>query len=245
MPSTTERAFAKLAVELSETKTVDQTAAQIVSFAMQTVGTQFAGITMLRGKGQFETVGPSAPVVAEADALQYRLGQGPCFDLSVVPRLVSSDDLGADLRWPQWGPAVADLGFGSVLSAELHAGGRRIGALNLYGAQIRQFSDQDADTATLFAQHAAAALAAVTLQEGLRNALDTRTLIGQAQGILMERFGVEPDRAFAILRRYSQTNNVKLTAVAHDLVATSELPEMIGSLAYEASITSDVLGEAS
>lgn len=236
MPSTTERAFAKLAVELSESKTVDQTAAQIVAFAMQSVGTQFAGIAMVGRGRESETVGPSAPAVVEADALQYQLGQGPCVDASAQSHVITSDDLGTDPRWPQWGSAAVALGFRSVLSAELHAGGRRIGALNLYGSQIRQFSAQDADTATLFAQHAAAALAAVTLQEGLRNALDTRTLIGQAQGILMERFDVEADRAFSILRRYSQAKNVKLTAVAQDLVATSELPEMIGSLGRDATV---------
>lgn len=224
MSSTSERAFAKLALELSETTTVDQTVAQIVAFAMETVDTPFAGITMLRPGGVFETVGPSAPAVSEADALQYRLKQGPCVDVSTASHRVSSDDLGSDPRWPAWGPGAVALGFRSVLSAELHAGGRRIGALNLYGSQIRQFSDQDADTATLFAQHSAAALAAVSLQEGLRNALDSRTMIGQAQGVLMERFDVEPDRAFAILRRYSQDNNIKLTEVARQLVTTSQLP---------------------
>lgn len=59
----------------------------------------------------------------------------------------------------------------------------------------------------------------------LQNALNTRTIVGQAQGVLMERFGVEADRAFAILRRYSQHKNIKLTKVARDLVETRELPQ--------------------
>jgi GAF domain-containing protein len=224
VPGAIDAAFGRFALELSQTTTVDQTAAQIVAFAMETLGTQFAGITMLRGRGRFETVGPSAPVVTQADALQYRLSEGPCVDVSTSAHRITSEDLAADLRWPRWGPGAVDLGFRSVLSAELHAGGRRIGALNLYGSHIRQFSDRDADTATLFAQHSAAALAHVSLQEGLRDALDTRTVIGQAQGILMERFDVKADRAFSILRRYSQHHNVKLAAVAHTLVTTSMLP---------------------
>lgn len=223
MLSSTERALARLAVELSETQSFGQTADQIVAFAMDTVGTEFAGITMLRAH-HFETVGPSAPSVVEADQLQYQFNEGPCVDAALESRVLMSDDLGADARWPRWGAAAVDLGFRSVLSAELHAGGGRIGALNLYGSQIRQFTEGDAETATLFAQHAAAALAAVTLQDELRNAMNSRTLIGQAQGILMERFELGPDQAFAVLRRYSQDNNVKLTEVARHLVETSTLP---------------------
>lgn len=224
MPESPDQAFARLAIELSEHETVDQTAEQIVRFAMETVDTQFAGVTLIRRRGAFETVGPSDPLVLRADRLQYDLGEGPCIDAATTSRPVMSADLSSDERWPAWGPQAAALGFCSILSAELHAGGRRIGSINLYGSAVRQFSDEDADTAQLFASHAAAALAAVSLREELQNALDTRTVIGQAQGVLMERFGVDADRAFAILRRYSQDGNLKLNDVARNLVETSELP---------------------
>lgn len=226
MPELPDHAFARLAVELSEATTVDQTAAQIVAFGMKTVGTQFAGITMVRGHGKFETVGPSEPLIVDADHMQYDLGEGPCVDVATTAQVVMSVDLATDDRWPRWGPAAVELGFHSILSAGLYAGGQRIGAINLYGDKIRQFTDEDADVAQLFASHAAAALAAVSLREGLQNALDTRTIIGQAQGILMERFAVDADRAFAILRRYSQDGNVKLTEVARDLIGTMELPDV-------------------
>ncbi|MBC7630582.1 MAG: GAF and ANTAR domain-containing protein, partial [Flavobacterium sp.] len=220
-----DHAFARLATELSEATTVDQTAAQIVAFGMKTVGAQFAGITMIRGRGKFETVGASEPLVVDVDQLQYDLREGPGVDVATTAQVVMSVDLAADDRWPGWGPAAVRLGFRSILSAELHAGGRRIGAINLYGDKIRQFTNEDADVAQLFASHAAAALAAVSLREGLQNALDTRTVIGQAQGILMGRFGIDADRAFSILRRYSQDKNVKLTDVARDLIITMELPD--------------------
>ena len=224
MPESPDQSFARLAVELSEATTVDQTADQIVAFAMRTLGTDYAGITMLRGRGRFETVGPSSPVIVEADRLQYDLREGPCVVAATTSRSVMSADLARDPRWPTWGPAAVRLGFRSILSAELHAGGRRIGAINLYGASTRQFTQQDVDVATLFASHAAAALAAMRLREGLQNALDTRTTIGQAQGILMERFDVDADRAFAILRRHSQDGNLRLTQVASQLIETMQLP---------------------
>ena len=226
VPESPDQAFARLALELSQHETVDQTAAQIVAFAMETVGTQYAGVTMIRRRGAFETVGPSDPLIERADRLQYDLGEGPCIDAATTSRMVMSADLATDERWPAWGPEAVALGFRSILSAELHAGGRRIGSINLYGSNIRQFSDQDADNAQLFASHAAAALAAVSLREELQNALDTRTIIGQAQGVLMERFGVDPDRAFSILRRYSQDGNLKLNDVARNLIATSQLPSI-------------------
>ncbi len=226
MQESPDEAFAQLATELSETESLDQTAEQIVAFAMDTIGTQFAGITMIRGRGRFETLAASAEVVGQADALQYQFAEGPCVDASTTGQMVLSADLATDTRWPRWGPGAAGLGFLSVLSADLRAGGNRIGSINLYGSSIRQFSEQESDVARLFAHHAAAALAAVELREGLQNALHSRTLIGQAQGILMERFDVQPDRAFTILRRYSQDQNIKLTCVAQTLVDTSDLPEL-------------------
>jgi GAF domain-containing protein len=224
VPESADQAFARLAIELSQFATVDQTATQIVRFAMETVGTQFAGVTMMRRRGAFETVGPSDPLVVRADRLQYDLDEGPCVDAATSSGVVVAADLAEDDRWPSWGPEAVALGFRSILAADLNAGGRRIGAINLYGAGVRQFSDQDVDTARLFASHAAAALAAVTLREELQNALDTRTVIGQAQGVLMERFGVDADTAFSILRRYSQDGNLKLNDVATNLVLTSKLP---------------------
>lgn len=225
MQETPDQAFARLAIELSQAETVDQTAAQIVAFGMQTIGTRYAGITMIRGRGRLETVGPSAPVVRDADRLQYVLEEGPSIDSATRSQTVLSAEVTSDPRWPRWGPAAADLGLHSVLSADLHAGGRRIGSINLYGERGRQFSEEDADVARLFASHAAAALAAMSLREGLQNALDSRTLIGRAQGILMERFGVDADRAFSILRRYSQDGNRKLVEVARSLLETAELPD--------------------
>lgn len=224
MPESPDGAFARLAVELSQTSTIAQTAQQIVAFGMETVHTQFGGITMLKSRGRFETVGHGSDVVAEADRQQLELGEGPSVDVSTTSRTITSADLEGDERWPRWGPVAVSLGLRCVLSAELHAGGERIGVLSLYGTRVRHFTDEDVDVARLFARHASAALAAVKLREGLLNAIESRTVIGQAQGVLMERFEIDADRAFAILRRFSQDGNVKLTDVARQLVETLELP---------------------
>jgi GAF domain-containing protein len=221
-----DQTFARLAIELSKATTVDQSANQIVAFGMKMLGTQFAGITLLRGQGRFDSIGESDPLIRAADRLQYDLGEGPCIEAATTTRTMLSADLATDPRWPRWGPAAVELGFRSILSAELHTGGDRIGAINFYGSAIRQFTGEDVDVARLLASHAAAGLAAVRLREGLQNALDSRTVIGQAQGVLMERFDVDADRAFAILRRYSQDGNIRLIEVARTVVQRKELPEV-------------------
>lgn len=75
------------------------------------------------------------------------------------------------------------------------------------------------------ADQSAALMAALTSEEGLREALQTRTLIGQAQGILMERFELDADQAFSVLRRFSQDSNVRLRDIAELLVRSGTLPQ--------------------
>jgi GAF domain-containing protein len=217
--------LARFARDASRAQDVPNTAARIVAFARETVGTAYAGITLNQPRGRFASISATDPVVQEADRLQYELREGPCVTVSGATPIVSSADVGRDPRWPRWGPAATRLGLASVLSAQLRARGRRIGGLNLYGDTPRQFSGDDAALAHVFAVHAAVALAAALQEERLRTVLDNRTQIAQAQGMLMERFGLSADQAVATLRRYSQVTGTKLDQVAQTLVATRELPE--------------------
>ena len=102
MDSTTERALANLAVELSVAETVDASIARITAFAAETLGTSHAGATLMRRGGRsFETAGPTDALVARADHMQNELGEGPCIDAAVESRTVVSVDLGRDQRWPR------------------------------------------------------------------------------------------------------------------------------------------------
>lgn len=225
MPDFPDEDFARLTFELNRSSTVDDSATLIVAYGMRFLDAPFAGVTMRKGRGRFETVGHSAPVVLDADRHQRDLREGPNIQASTTAQVTTSADLSRDKRWPTWGPVVVALGLRSVLSAELHASGRHIGALALYRGDVRHHTPEDMDLARLFARHAAAALAAVSAREGLERALQTRTVIGQAQGILMERFEIDADAAFATLRRYSQDKNIGLAEVARHLLNTSDLPD--------------------
>lgn len=218
-----DESLAQLVGDLTDAKDLNATVEQIVRFARTSVGADHAGITMINGK-HLETVGHTDDLVWDLDELQHTLSEGPCVDAATEGRTVRSTDLANDARWPLWGPAAADAGMHSILSIELHARGQRVGALNLYGDRFKQFGDEDAVLAKMFAYHAASALAVARQEEQLRQALDTREQIGQAQGILMERFDIDASQAFNVLRRYSQEHNIKLVNVASQLITRREPP---------------------
>ena len=116
------------------------------------------------------------------------------------------------------------MGFKSVLSSEIHGRGRRIGALNLYGATETTFDQHDIDMAQRFAHQAALILGFVLHEADLLQAMETRSIVGQAQGILMQRFKISSGTAFALLRRYSMDINTRVRDLAEYVIETRDLP---------------------
>lgn len=224
-PDLDAKTFAALAAELHEATDVQVTAEQVVDHALAELDATYGGITLLTPGPRLETVAPSSPIVSDLDGLQTELGEGICFESDWPGELLSSENLIGDHRWPAWAPKAAALGIASFLAVELAAvDGRRIGALNLYWTSPRRFTAEDVAFAQIFAQHAAVALSNVITRDQLRVALDARKRIGQAQGMLMERFGLDEQQAFLLLRRYSQDHNIKLRVIADRLVETGLLP---------------------
>jgi hypothetical protein len=132
---------------------------------------------------------------------------------------VSIDDLTSEGRWPRWASAAAALGIGSMLGLKLDLIGQSSSAsLNLFSGQRHGFDATDLAIASIFARHAAQALASARAEEGLRAMARSRQTIGVAQGILIQRFGLTLDQSFELLRRYSQVHNTKLARLAERLV---------------------------
>jgi GAF domain-containing protein len=201
----------------------------IVSVAVEAVGTSFGGITLIHDHGKrFETVGSTDPSVIAADHLQYELGEGPCVAASLEGRSFHSSDLATDPQWPAWGPRVSELGFRSVLSTQIHGRGQRIGALNLYGSAEKVFDDNDVRMAGTFAQQAALILGFVLHEAELLEAMESHSIVGQAQGILMQRFQISSATAFALLRRYSMDTNTRVRDLAEYVITTHDLPPTPG-----------------
>ena len=190
-------------------------------------GCDYAGVSIVHRKAPIDTPAATDPLVVRGDELQYSLQEGPCLDSIWDAETVHSSDLAAEQRWPRWGPAVVrELGVASMLSFQLYTDQDTLGALNLYSTTIDAFDDDDLNVGFLLAAQSAVALAGAQNAEQLQTAALNRTIIGQAQGILMERFALTADRAFVVLRRVSQSRQVKLHQVATELVTTRVLPTM-------------------
>ncbi|PKV96911.1 GAF domain-containing protein [Amycolatopsis echigonensis] len=189
---------------------------------------ELVSITLRGPDGDFHTAAYTDEKAAELDQLQYKLGEGPCHDAALPdrPEFLEAPDLREDEQWPRWSPAVAELGWRSVLATALVDVSRFSGALNLYSRAPGGLADADRDVVQLLASHATLAVAetdAVTRSElnqaQLRQALDSRDVIGQAKGIIMARRGLDADEAFDLLRRTSQQLNVKLVHLAGTLAS--------------------------
>jgi GAF domain-containing protein len=220
----TAEEFAELAVRLHEEPTVVETVELVVQYALKAVDCQYAGVMLVRGDNVVETAAATDPLVEELDQFHVSCGEGPGLGNQGDRLTVRVADTRFDLRWEKWARCLDERGVRSVISARLTTGSSDFGTLNLFHAEPDAFDTDDEAVAAILARHAAVALAAARRAENLWLAIDARKLIGQAQGILMERFDLTADQAFAVLLRYSQDKNIKLRAVAELLVSQRSLP---------------------
>ncbi|NYJ73131.1 GAF and ANTAR domain-containing protein [Allobranchiibius huperziae] len=223
--NSTDRAADQVARDLQRPRTTAERMQRGVDLAVELLeGCDHAGITLVRGRTL--TAGPATDdIVALGDRLQDQLGEGPCLDTVRQSRTMYTADLRHDKRWETWGPQVAEkLGVRSLLSLLLYTHDRSYGALNLYSERVDGFTAEDLVVADSLATHLAVAMADGEEIEHRGVAMINRTVIGQAEGILMERLGVLPEEAFAYLRGISQRSNRKLLDVARELVSTRVLP---------------------
>ena len=195
----------------------------VIDMAVQTGPCDAASITMIGHGSTVDTVAASDERIETADRLQYELGQGPCLDAVGTDGVFIVPDLVADGRWPRWAPRAAELGVGAALSVHLFTD-TTLGSLNLYSLAPRVFTDTDVDNARVVAAQASVIVAFTRTSQELWRTLDSRNLIGQAQGMLMQRYGLTAPEAFAVLRRYSQHRNIKLVVLAEQLTSTGHLP---------------------
>ena len=221
--------LSELARTLEHEHDVEGTLQAIVDTAVSTVpGAGHASISAVRGKREVITLASTSELPRQTDQAQYDTGTGPCLDSLYDRHTVRLDDMATETRWPGFVERAGALGVGSMLSLQLYVEGDDLGALNLLSERPHSFDEESEQVGLLFASHAAVAMAAAGEQQHLREAIRNRDLIGQAKGILMERFSIDADRAFLLLAKASQAVNRKLTAVAQELVASRRLPEGSG-----------------
>ena len=221
-----DRRLASAARALAEEPSTLSTLERAVQVATELIaGCDVAGISVVRD-GQIDTPAASHESLRRMDDLQFEIEEGPCRDALKEHEVVMVSDLATDQRWPRWAPRmVEEVGVRSSLSLRLFLEGDDLGALNLYGYEPDAFDQEDLLDGLVLAAHAAVALANTLEQDQLKRALDTRRVIGEATGMLRERFDLSTDQAFSVLKRVSSELNIKLFRVARYLVETGELPQ--------------------
>jgi GAF domain-containing protein len=208
---------------------VESTLQAITATAVGTVpGAASASIMYVIARRRLEPRARTGDMSRLVDDAQDRVGEGPCLDALWEHRTVRIDDMETETRWPRFAREAVLAGARSSLSFRLFVEEDGLGVLNLYGRAPNAFGDESEDVGSVFASHAAIALAGAQTEERLREAVASRDRIGQAKGILMERFKVTADQAFAILARASQLTNRRLVDIASELCETGALPAANG-----------------
>lgn len=180
-----------------------------------------AGISTTHRDGRIETMAGTDQLVWELDSLQYSMDQGPCVDAARSENVVTVEHARHDQRWPDYMPRAVERGLRAQLGLRLYDDRGTIGTLNLYSTDSETIDPDSLQLATLFADHAAIALGHALTEDQLHQAMTWRKTIGQALGIVSERYQITEDRAFDFLVRASQSSNVKLRLVAEEIVATT------------------------
>jgi hypothetical protein len=203
---------------------LDQTLANITAAAVEVLpDVQWSSLTIKHADGRLETVASTHEMLRELDAAQYELQEGPCYEAAVDTVHVVSPHLAADDRFPRYAPVALRAGIRAQAGIRLYDAPDSNGALNLYSDKVGAFDDLGV-IADLFAHQSAVALDYARRIDQLEEAVTSRQLIGQAVGIVMERFQVDDARAFGFLTRLSNQENLKLRLVAERLAGPSSRP---------------------
>ena len=186
-------------------------------------GVESSDVLLIEHSEEFRSAATTSALAADLDGIQYRHGEGPCIDAAVGETMALSNDLRNDDRWPRFASAAVEAGVHSVLSFQLYTHQRQPGcraALNLFSTRPGAFDSDAQAIGAMLATHAAIVLIAQDREAQFQSALASRDAIGQAKGMIMERFQVDAVRAFELLKKLSQDTNTRLVDVAAQIVAS-------------------------
>ncbi|HEX6148565.1 GAF and ANTAR domain-containing protein [Nocardioides sp.] len=198
---------------------LDETLRSILDSALESIkGFDRAGL-LISVKGRLSERAWTDEVAQQLDGLQAQAKQGPAVEVLKGPQAVVVPDLRHEQRWPRYTPRAVQLGAVAQISARMQLDRTgTLGSLNLYAATEPALDDEARSLAEVFAAQAAVAIGGAAVVTNLTEAMETRKVIGQATGILMERYRIDEAHAFAYLRRESSHRNVKLREIAKEIV---------------------------
>jgi hypothetical protein len=217
--------LAEIAHRLSEAETVDGLLQLVVDLGEDYLDGCDGASLMLIGKDRtISTPAYSSRVAYESDLAQYETDEGPCLDALRDHAVYLIDDLQTEVRWPEYRARALELGVRSMLSYRLYAKGRTFGALDFYSKRPGVYSPFSKVIGQVFASHAGVALKGAITEAGMEKAIESRDIIGQAKGILMERRDLSAADAFDTLRALSRDSNIPVRDIAERIVTTGEIP---------------------
>lgn len=210
---------------------VEDLLTEIVQTAHVLFGRDGAGVMLADAEQVLRSVVATDDAGAVLESLQADLGEGPCVDSYVYDRVVSSDDLEADERYPHLGPACCVQRVCAVAGAPLHLNGAAVGGINVYTRVPYHWTGDDLGALSAFGRVAETLLAAHLaahrndeLAAQLQFALDYRVVIERGVGYLMARDRVDAVTAFNRLRTIARSSRRKVTEVAQELLEGGVLP---------------------
>jgi GAF domain-containing protein len=222
-----QRALAELSRIALSAQPLSASLRRIAELAQEAIpGSAAVSITLVE-RGKARSVGVTGPLAAALDERQYETGFGPCMEAALSGEPVLIDDTADEPVHRDFAALARRLGVTSVLSVGLPLDHRVVGSLNVY-CTAGALADSAVERAADFARYAAVVTdnaaeyaGATGLVGHLRVALESRAVIEQAKGMLMERDHCTPDEAFQRLAAESQRHGKKLRQVAAQLVASA------------------------
>lgn len=182
-------------------------------------GSQYAGITLAEKSKSVNSVAATHRYPMVLDAIQNKYGEGPCLAAAWEHHVMHIADLAAEQRWQRYRRhALEQTPIRSILSFELFVDRTSMAALNFYADAPHAFTEESVELGTVYATHIALAWSMMRRQDQFRSALASRDIIGQAKGVIMERFDLDAVEAFELLTRLSQQSNTRVVDIATALI---------------------------
>jgi GAF domain-containing protein len=191
----------------------------------RTAGTSIACAVTLRRRKRTVTIAGSSDEAVILDHVEQELGDGPCLEALRTFETVLLGDVGSDVRWPQYSAALAAAGYRSVLGVPVEAGETASASLNFFAAAAGSFTEEAIAEAVVFTRTAGQALrlalriaSAELLANDLKAAMESRTIIDLACGMIMTQNRCSQEQAYQFILRASNSRNLKVRAVAEEIV---------------------------
>ena len=231
------RTFVDLADSLVDNFDVVELLTVLADRCIEAVDVAATGIMLASGDGELRVLASSSEAMRVLELFEAQANEGPCVDCYRGGQPVVNVKLAeADGRWPRFAPQAVRAGFRSVHALPMRLRGLTIGALNMFRTEEGRMQEADlvaaqalADVATIAILQHRAVSDAQQLNQQLTEALTTRVVIEQAKGVVAENAGVDMEQAFALLRRHSRTNNLRLIDVAQAVSTKTLSVESLGT----------------